>query len=94
MLQFYYLQRNVVGDSLGFDEVFNLMLGNDMPADSIVETVLEQHSPVSSVNLVQSRVTAVCLWHAPNLQHKHDLAAIEIEIGLESVNSFLAIAVL
>lgn len=73
------LQGDVVGDFLGFDEVFSLVLGNNMPAHSIVDTVLEQHSPVSSVNLVQSWVTAVCLWPAPNLQHKHDLAAVERE---------------
>lgn len=49
---FHYLQGNAVGDSLCFDKVFSLVLGNDMPSDSIVNTVLEQHTAVSSVNLV------------------------------------------
>lgn len=51
---YHDLQGNIVGNSLSFDEVFSLVLGNDMPAHSIVDTVLEQHSSVSSVNLVQS----------------------------------------
>lgn len=66
-------QRNVVGDSLGLYEIFGLVLGDYMPADSIVNTVLQQHGPVNCVCLIQSYVTAVCLCHAANLQHKHDL---------------------
>lgn len=48
----YDLQGDIIGDSLGFDEVFILVLGNYMPADSTVDTILDQHSPVSSVSLV------------------------------------------
>lgn len=36
----YSLQRNVVGNSLGLYEVFGLVLGDDVPADSIVDAVL------------------------------------------------------
>lgn len=66
-------QWNVVGDSLGLYEVFGLVLGDYVPADSIVDTVLQQYSPVNCVSLIQSYVTAVCLCHATDLQHKHDL---------------------
>lgn len=66
-------QRYVVGDSLGLYEVFGLVLGNYMPADSIVDAVLQQHCSIHRVRLIQSYVTAVCLCHAADLQHKHDL---------------------
>lgn len=68
-------QGDVVGDSLGFDEVFGLVLGNHMPANAVVDAVLQQDGPVHRVGLVQGYVTAVRLCHAANLQHKHDLAA-------------------
>ena len=68
-------QWNIVGDSLGLYEVFGLVLSDDVPADSIVDAVLQQHSPVHCVRLIQSDVTAVCLCHAADLQHKHDLTA-------------------
>lgn len=51
------------------------MLGDDVPADAVVDAVLQQHGPVDCVGLIQGDVTAVCLRHAANLQHKHDLAA-------------------
>ncbi len=66
-------QRNIVGDSLGLYEVFGLVLSDYVPADAIVDAVLQQHSPVNCVSLIQSYVTAVCLCYATNLQHKHDL---------------------
>lgn len=66
-------QWDVVGDSLGLYEVLRLMLGDYMPADAVVDAVLQQHGPVNCVSLIQSYVTAVCLCHATNLQHKHDL---------------------
>lgn len=72
-------QWDVVGDSLGLYEVFGLVLGDYVPADSIVDTVLQQHGSVDCISLVQSYVTAVCLCHAANLQHKHDLTAKEME---------------
>lgn len=68
-------QGDVVGDSLGFDEVFGLVLGDHVPADAVVDAVLQQDGPVHRVCLVQGYVTAVCLRHAANLQHEHDLAA-------------------
>lgn len=49
------------------------MLGDYVPADAIVDAVLQQHSPVNCVSLIQSYVTAVRLCHAADLQHKHDL---------------------
>lgn len=51
------------------------MLGDDVPADAVVDAVLQQHGPVDRVGLIQGDVTAVCLRHAADLQHKHDLAA-------------------
>lgn len=68
------LKWDVVGNSLGLYEIFGLVLGNDMPADSVVDAVLQQDSPVDCVRLIQSYVTAVSLCHTANLQHKHDLA--------------------
>lgn len=68
----HHSQWNVVGDSLGLYKVFGLMLGDDVPADSIIDAVLQQHSSVYCVSLVQSYVTAVCLCHTADLQHKHD----------------------
>lgn len=44
-----------------------------MPADTVVDAVLQQDGPVHRVCLVQGDVTAVCLCHAANLQHEHDL---------------------
>lgn len=80
-------QWDVVGDSLGLYEVFGLMLGNHMPADSVVDAVLQQHGPVHCVGLIQSNVTAVCLCYAADLQHKHDLAARrQTDDGLERGN--------
>lgn len=49
------------------------MLGDYVPADAIVDAVLQQHGAVNRVRLIQSYVTAVCLCHAADLQHKHDL---------------------
>lgn len=46
-----------------------------MPADAVVDAVLQQDGPVHRVCLVQGYVTAVCLCHAANLQHEHDLTA-------------------
>lgn len=66
-------QWNIVGDSLGLYEVFGLVLGDYVPADSVVDAVLQQDGPVNCVSLIQSYVTAVCLSHAADLQHKHDL---------------------
>lgn len=51
------------------------MLGDDVPADAVVDAVLQQHSPVDRVGLIQGDITAVCLRYAADLQHKHDLAA-------------------
>lgn len=51
------------------------MLGDDVPADAVVDAVLQQHGPVDRVGLIQGDVTAVRLRHAADLQHKHDLAA-------------------
>lgn len=51
------------------------MLGDDVPADAVVDAVLQQHGPVHRVGLIQGDVAAVCLRHAADLQHKHDLAA-------------------
>lgn len=67
------LQRDVVGHSLGFDEVFWLMLRYDVPANGAIDTVLEEDGPVHCIRLIQSSVTAVCLRHAAYLQHEHDL---------------------
>lgn len=75
MFQRSVSQGYVVGDPLGLDEVFGLVLGNDVPADAIVDAVLQQHGPVHGVGLIQGDVAAVCLRHAADLQHKHDLAA-------------------
>lgn len=36
----HHLQRNVVGNSLSLYEVFGLVLGDYMPADSIIDAVL------------------------------------------------------
>lgn len=74
-ISMHHSQWNVVGDSLGLYEVFGLVLGDYMPADSIVDAVLQQHGSVYCVSLIQSYVTAVCLCHTANLQHKHDLTA-------------------
>lgn len=49
------------------------MLGDYVPADAIVDAVLQQHGPVDCVSLIQCYVTAFCLCHAADLQHKHDL---------------------
>lgn len=49
------------------------MLGDNVPADAIVDAVLQQDGPVHCVSLIQGYVTAVCLCHAADLQHKHDL---------------------
>ena len=68
-------QWDVVGDSLGLYEVFGLVLGDHMPAHSVVDAVLQQHGSIHCVSLIQSYVTAVCLSHAAYLQHKHDLTA-------------------
>lgn len=68
----WHSQWNVVGDSLGLYEVFRLVLGNYMPAYSVIDTILQQHCPVHSISLVQSYVATVCLCHTANLQHKHD----------------------
>lgn len=68
-----YSQWDVVGDSLGLYKIFGLVLGDYMPADAIVDTVLQQYCSVYCVSLIQSYVTAVCLCHTANLQHKHDL---------------------
>lgn len=68
-------QGDVVGDSLGFYEVLGLVLSDYMPTDSIVDTILQEHSSVDCVSLIQSYITAVCLGRAANLQHEHDLTA-------------------
>lgn len=49
------------------------MLGDNVPADAVVDAILQQDGPVHRVCLVQGDVTAVCLCHAANLQHEHDL---------------------
>lgn len=72
-MSLHHSQWYVVGDSLGLYEVFGLVLGDYMPAYSIVDAVLQQHGSVYCVSLIQSYVTAVCLCHTANLQHKHDL---------------------
>lgn len=69
-----HLQWNVVGDSLSLYEVFGLVLGDYVPADSIVDRVLEQDGSIHGVGLIQGYVTAVGLRHAADLQHEHDLA--------------------
>lgn len=51
------------------------MLGDDVPADAVVDAVLQQDGPVHRVGLVQGYVAAVRLRHAADLQHEHDLAA-------------------
>lgn len=78
-----HLQWDVVGNSLGLYEVFGLVLRDYMPADAIVDAVLKQHGPVYGVSLIQSYVTAVCLCHAADLQHKHDLTVKEEKKGIK-----------
>lgn len=70
-------QWDVVGHSLGFDEIFWLVLGNDVPTNSIIDAVLEKHGPVDCIRLVQGSITAVCLRHTAYLQHEHDLTGEE-----------------
>lgn len=67
------LQRDVVGHSLGLDEVFWLMLCYDMPANAVIDTVLEKDGSIHRICLIQSSITAVCLRHTAYLQHEHDL---------------------
>ncbi len=66
-------QWDVVGHSLGFDEIFWLVLSNDVPTNSVIDAVLEKHGPVDCIRLIQCSVTAVRLRHAAYLQHEHDL---------------------
>ena len=73
-------QWDVIGDTLGLDEVLGLVLGHHVPADAAVDAVLQQHGPVHGVRAVQRYVAAVGLRGAADLQHKHDLT-VETERG-------------
>lgn len=74
------LQWDVVGHSLGLDEVFRLMLCYDMPANAVIDTVLEKDGPVHCIGLIQSSITAVCLRYTAYLQHEHDLTGGEKQV--------------
>jgi hypothetical protein len=62
-----HLQGDIVRHSLSLCEVLWLVLGDDMPSDTVVDTVLQQHCLVHRVGAIQVTIAAVCLGCAPNL---------------------------
>lgn len=55
-------------------EILWLVLSNNMPCNSSIQTVLQQDGFVCNVGVRQVNIAACCLRYATDLQHKHDFA--------------------